>query len=50
MFYLNKILSQFSLLYFLTSKKVFKITYYINLFVRRLSTPSILQDDNEKEF
>ncbi len=42
--------SKFSMLYALTSKKASEITFCINLFVRHLGVPGILQCDNGKEF
>lgn len=38
------------MLYALTSKKASEIAYYINLFVRHLIIPEILQCENEQEF
>lgn len=42
--------SKFSMLYALKSKRSSEITYYINLFVRHLAIPGILQCDNGREF
>lgn len=42
--------SKFRMLYALTSNKTSEITFYINLFVRHLGVPDILQWANGREF